>query len=588
MGGNEGQNQPVKPRLGVFDAVSIMVGIVIGATIYKTAPDIFSKVPNPTWGIALWVIGGILSLIGALCYAELASTYPRMGGDYVYLSRAFGGWCGFLFGWAQLAVILPASIGAMGFIFAENAVDVMTKSELVAEEAAPSALPPDVQEQIKSIQSSIAVIPAMKSKDDTATREIRDNWTAGMAAGAVLLLTLMNFLGVILGKWVQNLLSLVKVVGLGAIIYIGFSSPAPEPFDYTVQPPTSTNFGLAMVFILYAYGGWNDMAFVAADMKRARHIPRALLIGTTFITLIYVAINVAYIMALGFDEASSQGAPVATRVLSKQLGHFAGKGMSVLVMISALGAINALIFTGSRVYTSLGGDWRLFGWLGRWSPRFGAPIWSLLLQGLITIAMILASGTVLQKDVINSVVDTLGMDPIFWPKYPGGFEILFIGTAPVFWIFFLLTGLSLFALRQRDPNIERPFSVPLFPLLPLIFCTTCMYMLYSSLSYANALSLFGFVPLAVGVPLYYLSGRTTPAESTTAPAVHPVSPSAPVSPPAFVPETTTPFAPESHAPSPFETLAAPPAEPEVPPTEPVPPPDDNPFSFGGKPADVHE
>src|SRR5262245_56374520 len=129
MGGPEEQNQPVKPRLGLFDAVSIMVGIVIGATVYESPPVIFSNVSTPEWGIAVWVIGGVLSLIGALCYAELASTYPRMGGDYVYLTRAFGGWCGFLFGWAQLTVVITASIGSMAFIFAKNAVEVMVKQE---------------------------------------------------------------------------------------------------------------------------------------------------------------------------------------------------------------------------------------------------------------------------------------------------------------------------------------------------------------------------------------------------------------------------------------------------------------------------
>src|SRR5262245_50123135 len=120
MGEQEGQSQPVKPQLGLFDAVSIMVGIVIGASIYKSPPLIFGNVSSPAW-----VLGGVLSLIGAFCYAELASTYPRSGGDYVYLSRAFGPWAGFFFGWAQLAVVITASIGMMAFIFAEHAVDAI-------------------------------------------------------------------------------------------------------------------------------------------------------------------------------------------------------------------------------------------------------------------------------------------------------------------------------------------------------------------------------------------------------------------------------------------------------------------------------
>lgn len=585
MGGNEGQNQPVKPRLGLFDAVSIMVGIVIGATVYESPPVIFNNVSNPAWGIAVWVIGGVLSLIGALCYAELASTYPRMGGDYVYLSRAFGGWCGFLFGWAQLAVVITASIGSMAFIFSKNAVEVMTKTEAPA--VVSSELSPEVQEQLQSIQSTLAIIPAVKDENDKETMAVRANWTAGLAIGAVVLLTLMNFLGVVLGKWVQNLLSLLKVVGLGAIIYIGFASPpAPDAFDYT--PRGEIDFGLAMLLVLYAYGGWNDMAFVASELKNKRNIPRALILGTALITAIYVAVNVAYILALGFDDASSFAAPVPAQVLGKTLGTFAAKSMSVLVMVSALGAMNGLIFTGSRIYSSLGSDWSIFAALGRWSPRFGSPIWSLLTQGIIALTMIVAVGTDFGREAFDDSLKAVGLAPIPWHKYfNSGFVTLVAGTAPVFWIFFLLTGLSLFALRQQDRTISRPFSVPLFPLLPLIFCATCVFMLYRALLFAPTVCLLGFIPLAIGIPLYYLTRYTGAPESVV--TEPPSPPSIPVSPPPFVPESPAPIAPESHAPSPFETLeVAPPVEPEVPPSEPVPPPDDNPFSFGGKPADVHE
>lgn len=554
MGEQEGQNQPVKPQLGLFDAVSIMVGIVIGATIYESPPVIFNNVPNPAWGLAVWVIGGVLSLIGALCYAELASTYPRMGGDYVYLNRAFGNWCGFLFGWAQLTVVITASIGSMAFIFAKNAVEVMIQPEAGAP-VAQSLLDPEWQARLESIQSTVAIIPPDRKAE----------WTGGLAIGIVVLVTLMNVLGVVLGKWVQNFLSLVKVVGLGAICYIGFSAPTPEPFVFSARG--NIDFGLAMLLVLYGYGGWNDMAFVASEMKNKRNIPRALILGTSLITAIYLAVNVAYILALGYDEASSFAAPVPALVLGKALGGFAARGMSVLVMISAAGAINGLTYTGSRIYSSLGADWSLFAFLGRWNPRLGSPVWSLLTQGVIAISMIIAVGTEFGRNSADAALTWIGTDvmpgsgigPIPWGDYfNSGFTTLLAGTAPVFWIFFLLTGLSLFALRQQDRDIDRPFSVPLYPLLPLIFCVTCMFMLYRALTWGKTVSLLGFIPLAIGIPLYYLSSRTVvPAPVPPVPPPPPQlfeEPTIPMTPTAG-PGIPEPPAPPSELPIPNEEPA---------------------------------
>jgi amino acid transporter len=187
--------------------------------------------------------------------------------------------------------------------------------------------------------------------------------------------------------------------------------------------------------------------------------------------------------------------------------------MSILVMVSALGAINGLIFTGSRVYSTLGGDYGLFAWLGKWNPRFGSPLGALLTQAVITLAMIGAVGTEVGRNTLNDGLQRAGLPPLPWSDYDGGFGTLVAGSAPVFWGFFLLSGLSLFALRERDPNIERPFKVPLFPLLPIIFCGTCFYMLYAAIDYAKMLALIGALPLIVGLPLYWISSkRANPEE----------------------------------------------------------------------------
>jgi amino acid transporter len=472
----------VRPRLGLWDAVSIIIGIVIGSTIYKSPQLIMANVASPAWGLGAWALGGVLSLVGALCYAELATTYPRSGGDYVYLSRAYGPWCGFLFGWAQLAVILTGSIGALAFVFGDYAVKVLYATQVLPPKTVLSDAPP-------------------------AT------WTAILAAAAVVVLSLTNLLGVVFGKWMQNLLSLLKVVGLGAIVYFGFQKGQADVLAPPEAPVGSTSFGLAMIFVLYAYGGWNDAAFVAADVRNRRNIARALLLGTALVTVIYLAVNVAYLRVLGFEKMRTSftvAADVGEIALSDygQYAQYTANAISVLVMVSALGAINGLIFTGSRVYSALGADHSVFALLGRWSPTLGSPVWALLIQAAITLAMIVGVGTQIGRDDIDQGMRAIHLDPMPWDRYFGGFDTLVSGTAPVFWGFFLLSGLSLFALRQRDPHVERPFRVPLFPLLPLIFCGTCAYMLYSAIDYAKYIALIGAVPLAVGLPLYGLSRRT--------------------------------------------------------------------------------
>src|SRR5688572_4885306 len=221
-----------EPRLRLWDAVSIIIGIVIGAGIYETAPFVLANVKSPAHALGVWALGGVLSLIGAACYAELASAYPRSGGDYVYLSRAFAPALGFLFGWAQLAVILTGSIGMMAFVFADYASALWGTTPSVA------------------------------------------------ATASVIVITAFNAAGVVAGKTAQNVLSVVKVLGLILVIVAGLafgeSSPAP-----TTSAAGAGSFGLAMILVLYTYGGWNDAAFVAAEVRDpGRNIPRALLLGT--------------------------------------------------------------------------------------------------------------------------------------------------------------------------------------------------------------------------------------------------------------------------------------------------------------------
>jgi amino acid transporter len=271
------------------------------------------------------------------------------------------------------------------------------------------------------------------------------------------------------------------------------------------KPMTAAGFGLAMVFVLYAYGGWNDAAFVAAEVRhRHRNMPLALILGTAGITLVYVLVNLAYLWGLGFEGVRTSFAPAAD-VAELAMGSWGAKGISLLVMLCALGAINGLIFTGSRIYVGMGADHRLFGWLGRWNARRTAPVRSLLAQTMFAVLLIVLVGTVTGQKTVDAALALVHLDPLPWEKYFGGFNTLVAATAPVFWGFFLLTGFSMFVLRAKDHDIKRPFSAPFYPLEPILFCGMCYFMLFSAIEYAEGLSLLGLVPVAVGLPLYWIS-----------------------------------------------------------------------------------
>lgn len=462
----EPKQSPGEPRatLSVFDAVCIIVGIVIGSSIYEVPPLIFGNVSSPWMGLWAWLLGGILALVGAFVYAELGTTYPRIGGDYVYLTRAFGRPVGFMFGWAQLTAILTASIGSMAFVFANAA------NELFFAKYNPS-----------------------------------EDRRALLAAGSVTVLSLLNIAGVVLGKWTQNLLSVVKVLGLGAIIVAGFVLAQPNALDVAPQDTAGPlGFGFAMIMVLYAYGGWNDAAFVAGEVHNVRrNLPLALFIGVGLITLVYLLVNLAYLLGLGFAGVKQRDVP--GRLLNAFLGEYGSAAMHLIIIISALGAVNGLIFTGARIYSALGSEHRIFAWLAQWHPRLGSPHWSLLLQWAITLLMIAGVGTESGRNLIDNIV---GVE-IPWKRYFGGFGTLVAATAPIFWAFFLLTGLSLFVLRVVDADRERPFRTPLYPIVPIVFCLTCAWMLYNSVLYAEWLSAIFAVPVLAGMIVYPLSGKPT-------------------------------------------------------------------------------
>ncbi len=430
-----------EPVLELRDAIALIVGIVVGAGIFK-APSVVAANAGSAWGmLGAWVLGGIVSLIGALCYAELATSCPHAGGDYHFLTRAYGKKLSFMFAWARLAVITTGSIALLAFVFGDYC------SRLYALGAQSSAI---------------------------------------YAAMVVIVLTAVNSAGVKIGAATQNWLTALQLLGLLALALAGFAAaPAPEALGAPGgADPLQPAFGLCMVFVLLTYGGWNEAAYISAEVKDGRrNMLRALMWGMSIITALYVLLNLAYLRGLGL--AGMARSQVVAADLSQQLWGVAGaKAISVLIALSVLTSINATILFGARSNYALGCDWPLLGFLGRWDARSGTPVRALLLQGAVALALI-AFGAFMRQ----------------------GFETMVDYTAPVFWLFFLLTGIALFVLRRREPELPRPFKVPLYPLLPLAFCASSAWLLYSSLAYTRLGALVGVGVLAAGVPLLALATR---------------------------------------------------------------------------------
>jgi amino acid transporter len=436
-----------KPTLSTIDAGALIVGMVVGVGIFETPTLVAANTQSARIAILAWFLGGAMSLIGALCYAELATAYPDAGGTYYYLMRAFGKNLAFLFAWARMAIIQTGSIALLAFVFGDYASQMFSLGEFS------SAL---------------------------------------YACGAIALLTVINLLGLKQGKRMQNWLTVAKVLGLLLVIIAGIvlatSQGGNEAMLQSAQlvanesSNKTDNFGLAMVFVLLTYGGWNEAAYISAEVREAKRNMVLVLLGSIFIiTAIYLLINFAYLHGLGLAEMQASKAPAA-ELMRRVWGNGGAIFVSFLIAVSALGTTNATIFTGARTNYALGRDFPVLGFLGKWGQRNSSPSHALILQSAIAILLVVYGA--IQRQGFSTMVDY---------------------TAPVFWFFFLLSGASLLILRFKEPETQRPFLVPLYPLIPLLFCAICGYMLQSSLAYTGSGAHLGIVVLLTGIPVLLLN-----------------------------------------------------------------------------------
>lgn len=405
-----------KPALSTFNAVMIMLGIVIGGGIFAFPPLVADLTGSAGWMFTAWLLGAALTLIGALCYAELAAAFPHAGGDYHFLTLAYGKNLSFFFGWSRMMVIITGSIALLCFVFGEYMSRVYTLGP-----------------------SSSAIYAAL----------------------TVIALTAVNINGLRESARAQGLLTLLLLAGMLCVLYAGILAPSAAAPSF--ERATPLNLGSALLFVLFAFGGWNEAAYVSAEVKGdARSILRVLIIAIAVITAIYLAFIWALLNNLGFAGLAASEA-VAADVAKHAFGPAGEKIVGALVALAALTSVNATMIVGARANYSVAGDWPIVGFMNRWDGKRGAPVAAYLVQAAIALLLVLLAAV--EQDGVRTMVEF---------------------TAPIFWFFFLLTGVALFVLRRKYPDRLRPFRVPLYPVLPLIFIGTCAYLLYRSLAYAQS------------------------------------------------------------------------------------------------------
>ncbi len=434
--------------LSVTEGVAMMVGIVVGIGIFMTPPLVASNVDSEWAFEGAWILGGVVTLLGALCYAELASAYPKSTGEHHFLTRAYGRTVALFFAWARSTVIQTGAIAAVAFVYGDYAQQLLPLGPYGA-----------------AIHGAVVVIA----------------------------MTALNVLGTPQSKRVQVVLTGLSLLALLAVIVAGFvangsdaaaAAPAADP------SPSGGAFGMAMVFVLLTYGGWNEAAYLSGEMRDARRdMVKVLVAGTAIIAVAYGVVNLAYLNVFGLEGL--RGTSVAAAELMRiAVGDSAAVVMSLVVCIMAISTINGTIFTGGRTYQALA-DVSVLAPLAAWDARGRTPTNGLLAQGAIALALI-----------------------VFGAVTRDGFRAMVDFTAPVFWFFMLLVSISVFVLRHREPDQPRPYRVPLYPVVPALFTLTCAGLLYSSVTYTGLGALFGIAVLLAGTPLLFMQrpASRAPAE----------------------------------------------------------------------------
>ena len=441
-------------RLGLWSAVGLVVGITIGGGIFRTPAGIATRVPEPTMMLAVWVVGGVIVLCGALAFAELSAAMPQTGGIYVYLREGWGRPYAFLYGWAQLVLIRAAALGGISSVFGEYCL------------------------------RSIGVDPVAHAR-----------WADYLAAGAIVTAAAANITGVQIAALIAGLSTVAKFGALTLLVVAALLLGGGRGASWEHLAPTGATveaglFGLALISVLWAYDGFADLTFASGEVKDPqKNLPRAILIGTAAIIAIYLSANVAYLYVLPINAIQSSRL-VAAETMSVLFGQGGAAFISIIVMISTFGSLMGSMLASPRIFFAMADDRLFFRPIAAVHPRTHTPYVAILLAAGLGVAMVMTQ-------TFEQLTDTFVL--AMWP-------------------FYALSVGAIYRLRRLRPDLVRPYKVIGYPVVPAVFIAAAVALVANAIWTDPLWTSIVFGVVLAGLPVYYLVFRSTGSTGSTGPA----------------------------------------------------------------------
>jgi len=464
--------------LNLRDTTALVVGTIIGTGVFLKTAKMAQAVGSPGLVLLAWVAAGILSLAGALAYAELGAMMPEAGGEYVYLKTAYGKLPAFLFGWMRIVIGSTGSIASFGVTFA-----IFVSFFLPKEWTAPWS-------ELKTFH-----IFGEKIEWQFGPQQL-------IAVGLILSFSALNCLRVVFGGRIQSVLTLGKVIGIIAIVIGVFFFADGVSWEHLQTPANAKTFsgfgtfasafGAAMIAALWAYDGWNNMPMVAGEVKNpGRNVPLALMSGMAIVLTVYGLTNIAYFYALPFEEIKTattnfNGTPVVTKAAMTFLHAHGAQFVSIAVILSVVGVINGSILTGARVPYAMARDGLFFSKFAQLSKKQAVPVAAIIMQGIW--ASVLA---------ISATFDQLTDGVVFASM-----------------IFYASCCVAVIVLRKKMPNAPRPYRTLGYPIVPIMFVVIAAWLLVDSVIHNTVFSVAALGLILLGLPIYFLQ-KKKPAEEST-------------------------------------------------------------------------
>jgi APA family basic amino acid/polyamine antiporter len=427
-------------RLGLLSSIGLVIGITIGGGIFRTPAGIATRVPDPIMMMGVWVLGGLIVLCGALAFAELSASMPETGGMYVYLREGWGRPYGFLYGWAQLVLIRAAALGGISSVFGEYFLRV------------------------------VGVDPAL-----------HPDWADYLAAGAIVFAGATNIVGVQLGALFAGISTIAKFGALTLLVFASFlmGGGVGGSFDNFASTGAAVDagvFGLALISVMWAYDGFADLTFASGEVKDPqRNLPRAIIIGTLLIIAIYLTANAAYLY-INPIGVMAKSRLISADTMGTLFGQAGVSFVSVIVMISTFGSLMGSMLASPRIFFAMADDKLLFEPIARVHPKWKTPYIA------ISLACVLGVGMVMTQ-TFEQLTDTFVL--AMWP-------------------FYALSVGAIYTLRRAQPNLQRPYKVIGYPVVPAVFIAAAIYLVVNALITDPKWTSITFAVVLMGLPVYYV------------------------------------------------------------------------------------